>query len=79
MSQVMSCSFTIHIDELVGLEVPIHNGDKLLWILMFKWYYWFWKCPLIFEFLTEHCINKFVLLYKKKSEYLSYRQKWILE
>jgi len=30
MSQVMSCSFTIHIDELVGLEVPIHNGDKLL-------------------------------------------------
>ena len=35
MSQVMSCSFTIYIDELVGLEVPIHNGDNLLWILMF--------------------------------------------
>ena len=31
----MSCLFTIHIDELVGLEVPIHNGDNLLWILMF--------------------------------------------
>jgi len=25
MSQVMSCSFTIHIDELVALEVPIHK------------------------------------------------------
>jgi len=25
MSQVMSCSFIIHIDELVGLEVPIHK------------------------------------------------------
>ena len=25
MSQVMSCLFTIHIDELVGLEVPMHK------------------------------------------------------
>jgi len=25
MSQVMSCLFIIHIDELVGLEAPIHN------------------------------------------------------
>jgi len=25
MSQVMSCLFTIHIDELMGLEVPIHK------------------------------------------------------
>jgi len=24
MSQVMSCLFTIHINELVELEVPIH-------------------------------------------------------
>jgi len=28
MSQVMSCLFTIHIDELVGLEVPIHKRWK---------------------------------------------------
>jgi len=25
MSQVTSCSFTIHIDELVALEVPIYK------------------------------------------------------
>jgi len=25
MSQVMICSFTIQIDELVALEVPIHK------------------------------------------------------
>jgi len=25
MSQVMSCSFIIHIDELMGIEVPIHE------------------------------------------------------
>jgi len=25
MPQVMSCLFTIHIDELVAFEVPIHN------------------------------------------------------
>jgi len=31
MSQVMSCSSIIHIDELVGLEVyPYINGDNLL-------------------------------------------------
>jgi len=24
MSQVVNCSFIIHIDELVGLEVPMH-------------------------------------------------------
>jgi len=31
MSQVMSCLFIIHIDELVGLEVyPYINGDNLL-------------------------------------------------
>ena len=30
MSQVMSCLFIIHIDELVGLEVyPYINGDNL--------------------------------------------------
>ena len=28
MSQVMSCLFTIHIDELVGLEVPIYKRLK---------------------------------------------------
>jgi len=28
MSQVMSCSFAIHIDELVALEVPIHKRWK---------------------------------------------------
>ena len=28
MSQVMSCLFTIHIDELVGLEVPIYKRWK---------------------------------------------------
>jgi len=25
MSQVMSCSFIIHIDEIMGIEVPIHE------------------------------------------------------
>jgi len=25
MPQVISCLFTIHIDELVAFEVPIHN------------------------------------------------------
>ena len=38
MSQVMSCLFIIHIDELVGLGVHVYpyiNGDKLLWSLMF--------------------------------------------
>jgi len=25
MSQVMSCLFIIHIDELMGIEVPIHK------------------------------------------------------
>ena len=25
MSQVMGCSFIIHINELMGLEVPIHK------------------------------------------------------
>jgi len=24
MSQAVNCSFIIHIDELVGLEVPLH-------------------------------------------------------
>jgi len=28
MSQVTSCSFTIHIDELVALEVPIYKRWK---------------------------------------------------
>ena len=28
MSQVMSCLFIIHIDELVWLEVPIHKWWK---------------------------------------------------
>jgi len=28
MSQVMSFSFTIHINELVALEVPIHKRWK---------------------------------------------------
>ena len=28
MSQVMSCLFTIHIDDLMGLEVPIHKRWK---------------------------------------------------
>ena len=28
MAQVMSCLFTIHIDELVGLEVPIYKRLK---------------------------------------------------
>jgi len=31
MSQVISCSFIIHINELVGLEVyPYVNGDNFL-------------------------------------------------
>jgi len=30
MSQVMSCLFIIHTDELVGLEVPIHKRWKLV-------------------------------------------------
>ena len=30
MSQVMSCLFTIHIDELMGLDVPIHKRWKLV-------------------------------------------------
>ena len=50
----MSCLFTIHIDELVGLEVPKHNWWNVLWILVFLLYYRymslrFWKCPLIFR------------------------------
>jgi len=28
MSQVMSCPFIIHIDELIGIEVPIHKWWK---------------------------------------------------
>jgi len=30
MSQAVKCSFFIHIDELVGLEVPITNVDVLV-------------------------------------------------
>jgi len=30
MSQVMSCLFTIHIKELVGLEVTYINGENVL-------------------------------------------------
>ena len=28
MSQSVNCLFTIHIDEMLGLEVPIHKGEN---------------------------------------------------
>ena len=40
MSQVMSCLFTIHIDELLKIRGnPYINGVKLFWILMFILFY----------------------------------------
>jgi len=39
MSQAVNCSYIIHINELVGLEVPMHactNGDFDVLIILHK-------------------------------------------